>query len=194
VGLVGRQPNSNASNPDQCIPSNKTGELFFCELLGPLRSHRQNEISRLATGIPYADVCGSGQLKPHLGQHGASFSDDARTVWRGLVPIRWQAQQRPSGARTLRANNYVVRGSCVLDRDHLPTLGALDPQLLCSVRRIGEKALPEIRVNPCPRHNSRTVGRRKLFRGTVRQRFSFSGFYQSAINECVAESKGSAFN
>jgi hypothetical protein len=87
-----------------------------------------------------------------------------------------------------------VRGSCVLDRDHLPTLGPFDPQLLRSGRRIGEKALPETGVNPCSRHNSRTVGRRKLLRCTVRQRFGFARFYQSAINECVAQSKGSGFN
>ena len=183
----------NASNPDQHIPSNKTCELFLREMLCPLRSHWQHDISRLATGVPNADICGSGQLKPHLSQQSASFSDDARAVWRRLVPIRWQAQQWPCGARTLCANNYVVRCSCVLDCDHLMTLGSFDPKFFRSGRRIDEKALPKIGIDPCPRHDARTVGRRKLFQGTVRQRFGFARSYQSAINECVAQSKGSPF-
>jgi len=70
-----------------------------------------------------------------------------------------------------------VRGSRVLDRDHLATFRPLDPKLFRSSRRIGEKAFSEIAINPCPRHNSRTVGKRKLIHGTVRQSFGFAGFY-----------------
>jgi hypothetical protein len=87
-----------------------------------------------------------------------------------------------------------VRRSRVLDGDHLPALDSLDPKFFGSGRRIGEKALPKIGIDPCPRHDSRTVGRRKLFQGMVRQRFGFARFYQSAINECVAQGKDSPFN
>jgi hypothetical protein len=87
-----------------------------------------------------------------------------------------------------------VGSSRVLDGDHLPALDSLDPKFFGSGRRIGEKALPKIGIDPCPRHDSRTVGRRKLFQGMVRQRFGFARFYQSAINECVAQGKGSPFN
>jgi hypothetical protein len=194
ISATRRRPLFNASNPDQCISGNKTGELFFREMLCPLRSHRQHEISRLATGIPNADICGSGQLKAHLGQQSAGFADDACAVWRSLVPIRRQAQQRPRGARTLRANNYIVRCSRVLDGDHLPALESLDPKFFGSGCRIGEEALPKIGIDPCPRHDPRTVERGKLLHGTVRQRFGFARLHQSAVNEFVAQGNGSPFN
>lgn len=73
------------------------------------------------------------------------------------------------------------------------TLGSLDPKFFGSGRRIDEKALPKIGIDPRLRHDARTVGRRKFFQGTVRQRFGFARSYQFAINEGIAQTGGPPF-
>ena len=162
-------------------------------MLGPLRSHRKHEISCLATGVPNANIDGSRQLEPHLGQQSASFPDDARAIWRRLVPIRRQTHERPRCTRALCANNHVVGRSRVLDGDHLLSFGSLDPKFLGRDGRIGEKPLTEIRIDPCPRHDSRAIGGGKLLHGTLCPLFGFARPDQAAIDERVAQSKGSPF-
>jgi hypothetical protein len=71
--------------------------------------------------------------------------------------------------------------------------GPFDPKFFRSGRRIDEKALPKMGIDPCPRHDARTVDRRKLLCGIVHQRFGVARFHQSAINEFVTQRKGSPF-
>ncbi|MHC1634994.1 hypothetical protein KO05_14520, partial [Listeria monocytogenes] len=107
------------SGADHRIARHELGELLLAPALGTGGPHRQHQEARLGGRVPDPGFRFLRQADAEIGQYAARILDRARTVRRGLVPDRRQAQHLPRVTGAERADDHVVATGRVLDRDQM---------------------------------------------------------------------------
>src|ERR1700722_20610169 len=90
--------------------------------------------------VPDANFGVLRKLEPELTQHSARVDHGAGTVGCGLVPDRWQTQNRVRIAGAEGAHDEVMHRWSVLHRDHVLALPAADSKFRYRGGRIGQQA------------------------------------------------------
>ena len=94
------------------------------------------------------------------GQDCSRFPDGAGAVWLGFIPIGREAEHWARVTGTERANDEVVNLVAVLQYDELGVVVEADAQLLAGRTAVGEQTRSKPRIDPRPRDDFRTQGRR----------------------------------
>src|SRR5262249_47768590 len=145
---------------DHGVAGDELGELVLAPALGAGRSHRQHQKAGLGGGIPHPDLRLLPQPDAQVGEHAARILDRARAVGRRLVPDRRQAQHFPRIAGAQRADDHVVLGGRVLDRDQMIPDPALVAERAHRLRGVLEQRLLQLRIGPGLGDDARAVARR----------------------------------
>jgi hypothetical protein len=120
----GRCAGVRAAGTDHRITRHQRRELFFGPAVGLRRTLGYDEIADLCGRIPHPQFNIISHGDAEIIEHAARIDHRARSIRGGLVPDRWQAQDRPWIARAQCADDHVVHARCVLQRNHLFALAA----------------------------------------------------------------------
>ena len=84
----------------------------------------------------------SPECQAELVQHASRIRDSTRPVGQALVPVGRRAEERLGIAGAERADDHVVHGLGVLERDDSRRLAGVESELERGGARVGEEALP----------------------------------------------------